>query len=190
MVPEDTARPKKLHLMLANGGRAIIDGKAQERFWSKVAVTGGCWWWMGAQHEQGYGHFGLSGYIVRAHRVSYLIANGKCDPKLMVCHHCDTPRCVRPDHLFQGTRQDNSFDMIEKGRAPSKASEERKQRMRDWWTKQPPGTRIHKKLSMQQAEEIRERYARGGISQRVLGAEYGVSHGAVAAIVKGRAWKA
>lgn len=86
-----------------------------ERFWPKVLKGDGCWEWQGARTPKGYGLIRLDGGLVYAHRVSWLLAKG--DPgELHVLHHCDNPCCVRPDHLFTGTRADNMQDMVRKGR--------------------------------------------------------------------------
>ena len=87
-----------------------------EIFWSNVDKTGSCWNWMGYKNAQGYGSFRWIGGR-RAHRCSYYIETGVITNKL-VCHRCDNPSCVRPDHLFIGTYKDNSNDMVFKGRHP------------------------------------------------------------------------
>lgn len=88
-----------------------------ERFWSKVEKSDGCWIWKGAI-TQGYGRFWVADQrrLVAAHRISYEFAFGKFDAALLVCHTCDNPRCVRPDHLFLGTHEENMHDMVLKGR--------------------------------------------------------------------------
>lgn len=90
-----------------------------ERFWSKVDRSGDCWEWQASRSTHGYGFFGRDGKVLYAHRVSYEITNGlipKGPKRLHVCHHCDNPPCVRPDHLFLGTASDNLNDAYRKGR--------------------------------------------------------------------------
>jgi hypothetical protein len=87
------------------------------RFWSKVERTNGCWIWRGTRMHQGYGMFWADGHTRRAHRVAYELNVGPIPVGQQVCHTCDNPACVRPDHLFLGTQQDNMTDKVRKGRA-------------------------------------------------------------------------
>lgn len=98
--------------------KIIITKQMEERFWKKVDKSGECWIWKAFKNKQGYGRFGLrASECVNAHRVSYVIAYGEIPDDYFVCHKCDNPSCVRPEHLFAGTRQDNIDDMMIKMRS-------------------------------------------------------------------------
>lgn len=87
------------------------------RFWSLVDKSGECWLWQGRTNNDGYGRLNVSKrQQVYAHRYAYANIYGPIPDGFFVCHHCDNPRCVRPDHLFLGTNQDNVNDMVRKGR--------------------------------------------------------------------------
>ena len=89
----------------------------ERRFWDKVTMGDGCWEWTGTRHSWGYGLLGGRRKVhLRAHRVSWEIHFGPIPAGLYILHHCDNPRCVRPDHLFLGTHRDNMADMVKKGR--------------------------------------------------------------------------
>lgn len=91
-----------------------------ENFWAKVDKEprhSGCWLWTGARQSRGYGAFQVGWKTQkRAHRVSYELAHGSIPEGIMVCHSCDTPLCVNPEHLFLGDARVNTQDMIQKGR--------------------------------------------------------------------------
>lgn len=92
-----------------------------ERFWEKVEKSEGCWLWIGAKNNWGYGRVRHKGKQVQSHRLSWMIENGSIPEGKLVLHKCDVPACVNPVHLFLGTSQDNAKDMMEKGRRRSHA---------------------------------------------------------------------
>jgi hypothetical protein len=91
-------------------------GTLEERFWAKVNKSGECWEWLGTKNPGGYGCFKVNYKMRKAHRVAYELGHGSIPADLCVLHRCDNPGCVRPDHLFLGTRSENMQDMQKKGR--------------------------------------------------------------------------
>lgn len=88
------------------------------RFEQKFDKTEGCWTWKASKAGQGYGQIKLPKQRRQAyaHRVAYEIYKGPIPAGQYVCHACDNPECVNPDHLFLGSSHDNHADMKEKGR--------------------------------------------------------------------------
>ena len=97
-----------------------IVGDRVASFWSKVDKSGECWLWTGARNPQGYGLFFADGRSMGAHIFSLELALQSNRPTDMdTCHRCDNPPCVRPEHLYFGTRQQNIDDAWERNRFPS-----------------------------------------------------------------------
>lgn len=91
----------------------------KERFFEKVeqpANGSACWIWTASRNSYGYGNFFYDGRVQQAHRVSLKLFRNTDAGELLVCHRCDNPRCVNPDHLFLGTHTDNARDKMKKGR--------------------------------------------------------------------------
>lgn len=146
-----------------------MDGSraAPDPFWERVDTSAGpeeCWLWMGRRLPRGYGRLYHGGRHTYAHRVSWELAHGPIPTGLHVCHHCDTPPCVNPAHLFLGTAADNVADRDAKGRRRTV-------------------------LTAARAQDIRERYALGGITQTALARHYGVSHVTISKLISGRIWR-
>jgi hypothetical protein len=85
--------------------------------------SSGCWLWTGNFGRRNYGivgNFSLAKKlkIYQAHRLSFMIHKGEIPDGMFVCHTCDNPPCINPEHLFLGTHYENMQDMISKGRAP------------------------------------------------------------------------
>lgn len=144
-----------------------------KRFWGKVTRTDGCWWWTAGVRGDGYGAFDVHGKQFGAHRFAWLAERGDIPDGMCVCHSCDHPLCVRPDHLWLGTTSENSHDMAVKGRAAGFAAGE---------------DHPNSSLTLGDVREIRSRVASGEV-QRTIAKEFGVSPATVCSIVAGKSWK-
>ena len=165
---------------------------APERFWRHVDKSGGCWVWRGGKDRRGYGLFrGHRSKMVRAHRFSWELHNQDVIPEgMLVCHHCDNPPCVRPDHLFVGTVQDNSDDMILKGRSSRCGNSGLQNGSYTRPDKRPRGERsgVHK-VSNEQVRAIRTMWATSELSQTSIGALFGLTGSNVSCIVRRKTWR-
>ncbi len=144
------------------------------QFWAKALKTEeGCWLWSGAEARD-YGQVWFQRKTWRAHRLAYFLTYGPIPDGLYVLHSCDTPLCVRPDHLFLGTQSDNMKDMYAKGR-----------RLRPG---QPPGERhAMARLTEKQVRCLHQRLA-AGEPYAELAVEYGVHVDTLTALAKRRSW--
>ena len=88
-----------------------------DRFWEKVDKSGDCWEWIGAIDPCGYGRINVNGINRQAHRIAIILDGIDIPSGMEVCHSCDNPACVNPDHLWIGNHADNMNDMTKKGRA-------------------------------------------------------------------------
>ncbi len=163
--------------------RSNLTPKDIERFWSYVDVTGGpdsCWEWQGTRDKDGYGNLTISRdgkwWPERAHRIAWFLANGPIPPdRKIIMHSCDNPPCCNPAHLSNGTNTDNVRDCVRKGRHKGTG---------------PIGENAGRaKLTDDKVRDIRQRYARGGISMQQLGEMYGVTNQSIFAIIHRRTWR-
>jgi len=155
------------------------------RFWSKVNKEGPipehmphlgkCWVWTGGLDNNGYARIrsgGTPSKKIYAHRASWTLANGRIPSNLDVCHSCDNPSCVNPNHLFTGTARQNVQDSISKGR---------------WKFTKWKGGELHpaSKITDAKVAIIRAMKASGEYSQTEIAKNQGVSNGIVSMIVRG-----
>lgn len=146
-----------------------------DRFWSKVDTTGDCWEWLAHRKKPYfYGQFTLrKGVFVGAHTVSYALTHdGVIPPGFHVCHHCDNPPCVRPDHLFLGTPRDNALDSVRKGRANRSRGENHR----------------CARLTEADVREIRATPIPWG-QQPVIAARYGIRVNSLQKVIYGQTWR-
>jgi hypothetical protein len=136
----------------------------EQEFWNKVKKTSTCWLWTGSK-SNGYGRFKSE----PAQRAAYRFTYGDFDRWSQILHKCDNPLCVRPEHLFPGTIQDNMADMMRKGR---------QQRGEGHWKA---------KLDWDKVNEIRNSYPRKSIGE--LARRYRVRWVTIRQVIKGRTWK-
>lgn len=134
------------------------------RFMSYVTKTDGCWLWIGCKNRRGYGKICFEGNIhATAHRVSYQLFKGPIVDDLYVCHTCDNPSCVNPEHLWLGTTQDNKVDQLKKDRGGVK-------------------------LKADNVLEIRKMYSEG-VGSVAISRIFDVACSTISNIAKRRVWK-
>jgi hypothetical protein len=147
-------------------------GTPEWRFDRHVQKSDGCWLWTGWRNQRGYGAFGVTpDRPMQAHRFAWQMAVGPIPEGLCVLHRCDNPPCVRPDHLFLGTRADNWADAHAKGRdcPPPRMVGERN-----------PAAR----LTAAEVQAIR----RDSRPRRFIESAYGVGKSTVGRIKRGQSW--
>jgi hypothetical protein len=164
-------------MKLVNSGKTTCRGR--EIFYhdpaDKLRVNsqrqGDCIEWTGSKNAKGYGRTTFLGKMKLTHRVAYELVHGPISDDMRVCHRCDNPPCINPDHLFLGTQADNVSDMFKKGRGHDRRGEGHAQ----------------VKLTNAQVIEIRRCHA-AGESMKSLATRYNYNMGSMWSLLKGRTW--
>jgi len=179
----------------------VMTPKDIAHFWSRVERRGPdeCWLWMGSKNSRGYGQVYLSGKRYGAHRIAFSLARGPVASKLFVCHTCDTPGCVRPDHLFLGTQADNIGDAVQKGRMATGDRHGTHTHPERTARGDRSGPRLHPEAILRGSkspraklneDDVREiRHLVGTMTKTEMGKRYGVSRHAIRSIVRRDGWK-
>lgn len=142
-------------------------------FWEKVDKQDNCWVWTANRDDSGYGLKRSTGYqrYLKAHRISYALEYGYVPGDKIVCHHCDNPPCVNPNHLFLGTHSDNIQDAIRKGRLNDRRGENNS---KDILTKEQVKEIVRRIKNKETVSEIAE--------------DYPVTKSAIVDIKRGKNW--
>lgn len=140
-------------------------GTPAERLGKRTSLTvDGCWEYTGTTTTAGYGYMVIAGQQTYVHRLAWELDNGPIPDGMVICHRCDYPPCVNPEHLFLGTIADNNRDMWAKGRGKLT----------------PPAWR---KIPLEAVPDIVERFI-SGEAKRDLAAEFGVTRQAIHYLLK------
>lgn len=150
----------------------------KDRLYFRTKKTDSCWIYTGKSKVRDYGLVWYYGKVILAHRVSWMVHRGDIPKGLCVCHKCDNPPCVNPEHLFLGTYSDNAKDSYLKGR--------------NGFTTHPEGLKRGKdnhqsKLTASKVKEIR-RLSSDGYPQYLIGNIFGVSQSNISCIVLRKRW--
>lgn len=149
---------------------ACISQTQRDNLWRKVerGAPNECWLWAASTGASGYPRIWINNIDYCATRIAYLDFYGLQPGSQMVCHSCDTPMCMNPNHFFLGSHDDNMADRQSKGRQYKGASHHRA------------------KFTEQQVLEV---FAlKGHESSTSIAKRLGVSKSSIKAIWQGRNW--
>jgi hypothetical protein len=155
-----------------------------KKFWEKVDKNGPimvhmttpCWIWLGCKSKKGYGQLTFQGKNWWAYKFSYWIYYGEIPSTNIICHHCDNPACVNPEHLYLGTYKSNMIDREQRGRVNRVKGQQ------------------HKNAKLTELEVIEiltiweQSFKKRGLVPK-LALKYNVSRATVSNIVKHKGWK-
>jgi len=153
---------------------AVQDEPVVASFWARVAKADACWLWTGGKAGQ-YGQLQYRRTRLLAHRFSWCLAQQQsCPTGLVIRHRCDTPACVRPDHLVAGTAAQNVRDSYERSRRP----------LTTW----PLGIERPNSVLTDQVVVNLRRAARAGSSVQSLAKSTNVSYSTAYRAIRGSGW--
>jgi DNA-binding XRE family transcriptional regulator len=136
----------------------------------KHIVSKDCCWITDLFCRNGYPMIVINKKRKSVHRVMFELHNGEIPDKILVCHTCDNPACINPDHLFLGTNQDNVNDKLAKNR-------------------QAKGSKLPQaKLNEEKVLEIKRDLAKKNLTQKEIAKKYGISERTISSIKTGTLW--
>lgn len=145
----------------------------KRRLLARIKKTdAGCWEWTGAKCYAGYGKMYANRKARDTHRIAYEVFCGPIPDGMYVCHRCDNPPCVNPEHLFLGTPKANQQDMRDKGRAVHLKGE----------AKSSAG------LTDADVLRLRKMFG-GGVKRSEIATTFGLDETTVTHIATGKIWK-
>ncbi len=166
-------------------GQLVKDPKERLMSFTIIDPVSKCWLWtgcvIGKSKLKQYGKIVIGSRTdntrrtITAHRYSYEVFKNKIPDNKWVLHKCDNPRCINPDHLFLGNRQDNVNDRERKGRnkLPNVKGENH------------PSVKLNWKI----VNEIRKRYINGENATSISKDILIVSRRNISDIVNYKTWK-
>lgn len=137
-----------------------------------VETETGCLEWQKTRVYRGYGQVWVRGKMVLVHREMASLIYGPPKPKDFALHSCDNPPCINPQHLRWGTNSDNMKDMYARGRSAPKTK-----------------PHVARRLTFQDAQDIRELFKTGLVTKKALGLKYGISGNAIKDILIYKTYK-
>lgn len=143
----------------------------QVRFWGQVKVGVRCWEWTGTKDKWGYGKFTAAGKTWMAHRYAWTITHGEIPSNKFICHHCDVPACVNPEHLYVGDQRSNMDDLLRRERSTR-------------------GERnASAVLQAEEVTELRRLWLTGAWTQKALAAKFGIGATQASRIIRRERWR-
>lgn len=154
---------------------------AEARFFARVfKQENGCWLYGGPEFGNKYGQIssgGRNGTMTTTHRFSYRLHKGEIPLGHVICHKCDVRNCVNPDHLYAGTHEDNTRDIVERGRTAKNSGRVVKTLLGRRY-------RLNRKLSNAHRQRVKDEYASGTFTMQQLASRYRVSQATISATIR------